>query len=134
MRMKLAGLMVALLATVVSAQQPNRAQPARETQPAQRAGQPAPRAGQPPRNTTPALPPLVYVCPMPGDEDVLEEKPGNCPKCNMKLEAVRLDSKFWCPTHQTLEVHDGPGKCRRDGLDLVQVTLSETWSYALPPD
>src|SRR4051812_974733 len=120
MRMKLAGLMVALLATAVSAQQPARA------------GQPQPppqtpstsRATQAPRSTTPALPPLVYVCTMPGDEEVLEEKPGNCPKCNMKLQPARLDSKYWCPTHQTLEVHDAPGKCPRDNKDLVQVTLS----------
>jgi hypothetical protein len=71
---------------------------------------------------------------MPGDEDVIDDKPGKCPKCGMALVPVRLDSKWWCPTHQALEVHDGPGKCRRDGRDLVQVTLSETWSCSDAPD
>ncbi len=117
MRMKLVGLLVATLATVVSAQQPNRS-----------------AAQQPARAAAPALPPLVYVCPMPGDEDVLEEKGGKCPKCGMTLEAIRLDSKFWCPTHQTLVVRDQAGKCPLDGKELVQVTLSETWSCADAPD
>jgi hypothetical protein len=31
-------------------------------------------------------------------------------------------------------VHDGPGKCRRDGRDLVQVTVSETWICSDAPD
>jgi hypothetical protein len=75
------------------------------------------------------LPPLVYVCTMPGDEAVLEDKPGKCPnpKCGMELVPVRLDSKFWCPTHQSLVVRDAAGKCPLDGKDLVQVTLSMTW-------
>ena len=67
---------------------------------------------------------------MPGDEDVLEDKPGSCPKCKMDLVPVRLDAKWWCPVHQALEVHDGPGKCRRDGRDLVQVTVAESWTCA----
>ena len=71
---------------------------------------------------------------MPGDEDVLEEKPGNCPKCKMTLQPIRLDAKWWCPVHQALEVHDEAGKCRRDGRDLVQVTVSVSWTCADAPD
>ena len=73
------------------------------------------------------LPPLVYVCPMPADASVLEDKPGKCPVCGMTLVATRLDSKWWCPTHQTVVVRDGPGKCPLDGKALVQVTLAEHW-------
>lgn len=91
-------------------------------------------AAQAPKAATPAakpaadkLPPLSYICTMPGDEDVLEDHAGSCPKCKMTLVPVRLDAKWWCPVHQALEVHDGPGKCRRDGRDLVQVTVSMSW-------
>jgi hypothetical protein len=52
----------------------------------------------------------------------------------MDLVPVRLDAKWWCPVHQALEVHDGPGKCRRDGRELVQVTVSEFWTCADAPD
>ncbi len=106
MRYRLASLLILLLAPIVSAQR----------------GGPAAQ-----------LPPLVYVCPMPGDEAVLEDKPGSCPICKMTLVPIRLDSKWWCPTHQTLVVRDGPGKCPMDGKDLVQVTLSEHWTCADQP-
>ncbi len=114
MRYTLAGLFVASLALFASA---------------------APQAGQATRNAAAQqLPPLSYICPMVGDEDVVEDKPGQCPKCKMELQAVRLDAKYWCPVHQGLEVHDGPGKCRRDGRELIPVTLALTWTCADAPD
>src|SRR5262245_52499699 len=84
------------------------------------------------------LPPVSYVCPMGGvsqkDAAVLEDKPGKCPVCGMALVPVRLDSKWWCPTHQTNVVRDAAGKCPLDQKELVQVTLSQFWSCPDKPD
>lgn len=33
----------------------------------------------------------IYICPM--DPDVISEKPGNCPKCGMKLQAMNHESE-----------------------------------------
>src|SRR5215471_18280910 len=79
------------------------------------------------------LPPLQYVCPMVQDAEVLEDKPGKCPKCGMELLPVRLDSKFWCPTHQAAMVKDAAGKCPLDGKDLIQVIVNEYWTCAAEP-
>jgi Heavy metal binding domain len=69
------------------------------------------------------LPPVSYICVMAGDEDVLEDKPGSCPKCGMELEGIRLDSVWTCPIHAAV-TREERGKCPLDGRDLVQMTMS----------
>ena len=93
---------------------------------------PAAEQAAKPMSVTPAasaeqLPPISYVCPMSQDADVIEDKPGKCPKCGMTLEPVRLDSVWTCPVHAVVR-KDRPGKCPIDGRDLIQVTMSVAWS------
>lgn len=73
------------------------------------------------------LPPVSYVCPMPQDADVIEDKPGNCPKCGMRLQAIRLTSVWTCPIHAAV-IRDSAGACPIDGRPLIQVTMAETWT------
>src|SRR2546430_14246421 len=74
------------------------------------------------------LPPISYVCTMPGDEDVIEDHPGKCRKCGMQLVAIRLDSVWTCATRPLLVVSATPGKCPVDGTPLVQVTAAVSWT------
>jgi hypothetical protein len=85
------------------------------------------------RPTTDQVPPLSYVCPMKGDEDVIADKPGKCPKCGMTLVPIRLDSVWTCATRPLLVVESKPGKCPVDGTPLVQVTASVTWTCKNDP-
>ncbi len=79
------------------------------------------------------VPPLSYVCPMPGDEDVIEDKPGKCPKCGMTLVPIRLDSVWTCATRPLLVIESKPGKCPVDGTPLVQVTAAVSWTCKSDP-
>src|SRR5262245_48260482 len=65
--------------------------------------------------------PVSYVCTMPGDEDVVEDKPGSCPKCKMELMAVRIEQAWACGKNNSI-IRENPGKCPVDGRDLHQVT------------
>ena len=65
---------------------------------------------------------------MAGDEDVIEDRAGKCPKCGMTLVPIRLDSVWTCATRPLLVVETKPGKCPVDGTPLVRVTAAVSWT------
>src|SRR6266849_692769 len=85
----------------------------------------APSHAQPARANQQKLPPLSWTCPM--HPDVVEDKPGQCHVCKMRLVPARLDSAWSCPVHTTItRAQSGPCPiCKRD---LVQITVSLFWT------
>src|SRR5581483_10654671 len=74
-------------------------------------------------------PEAVYTCPM--DPDVLQSKPGPCPKCGMALEPFGVAlaptrTEYVCPMHPEI-VRSEPGFCPICGMALEPrtVTLDE---------
>jgi len=69
--------------------------------------------------------PVSYICTMPGDENVVEDKPGICPnpKCKMVLQPARIEQAWACGNNTSI-IRVNPGKCPVDGRDLVPVTVA----------
>jgi len=79
------------------------------------------------------LPPVVYICPMVKDADVLEEHAGKCSKCGMQLKPVRIVRAYSC-LNNTAFIQAAPGKCKTNGTDLVPITASMYWVCPASPD
>jgi FtsP/CotA-like multicopper oxidase with cupredoxin domain len=65
--------------------------------------------------------PIIYTCPM--HPKVVNERPGHCPECGMKLLAVEASATgFICPMHPEV-VSDEPGHCPECGMKLLPEQL-----------
>lgn len=61
---------------------------------------------------------VVYSCPM--HPEIIQDKPGKCPKCGMNLVSKEIKKDVYvCPMHSEIS-QDKPGKCPKCGMNLVK--------------
>ena len=87
-------------------------------------------AAAPPIPPTP-LPPLSWTCPM--HPEVVNDKSGPCPICNMALVPVRLDLVWSCQLHLDAITDRNPGRCRVCGRQLVRIIKALSFTCPVHP-
>jgi Cu+-exporting ATPase len=83
-------------------------------------------AAQTPAQAAESLSGMMYTCPM--DPEVLQDRPGACPKCGMALEPLvpslpQRRTQWTCPMHPEI-VRDEAGACPICGMALESKTVA----------